>query len=180
MTSGWLWEDFGKTLGRLWENFGKFLGRFWEDFGKTFGRTFGKTFGRLWEDFGKTLGRLRNDLGMTSEWWLWDDFRMTSGWLKENSESNQKKVSNQTLSYCRSLKYFVLFSLKFERSDYHVELPKFSFNVREWHMLHVDLKIKTKCANRILFVILIVKFDNCRSINCNCRLGQLLWYMIVS
>ena len=44
---------------------------------------------------------------MITSWWLQDDFRMTSGWLREQE-------SNQTLSYRRSLKYFVLLEIILE------------------------------------------------------------------
>ena len=61
----------------------------------------------------------------------------------------------------------------------------FSCHVKEWHtffiIILIDLKLKTKCAHKIFYVIFCVKFDRwCRSIDCSCRLGQLLWYRIVS
>ncbi len=62
--------------------------------------------GWLQDDFRMSSRWLQDDFRMTSGWlgWLWDDFRTTLGWLRALREQE----SNQTLSYRRSLKYFVL------------------------------------------------------------------------
>ena len=66
------------------------------------------------DDFRMTSGWLQGDFRVTSGW-LQGDFRMiSSGWLREHLKSTQRLLieqeSNETSSYRRSLKYFVLFT----------------------------------------------------------------------
>ena len=136
-------------------------------------------------------------------WWLQDDFRMTSG--SEHSEITQKalrdkrahreQVSNQTSSYRRSLKYFVLLTKGGRTVIQYAKngnmLTAFFSRMERSELCAIDLRIcysrlSTLCwtLNRITvpslnipkygcWYFLIIFIVNC-GMTCSCCPGQVL------